>query len=360
MIYCTFVYNFKISLMKKTLLFLFLFLCTTVVAQVLQSDNFNTLTIGNIGTDLAGTTPGQGGWLTFSSNGTAPTTSTNAVNENFQIVSNGNNSTKGLLIQGPNGDKGSRFMWKDGLVTAWNARTSGNNIVEVEYDFFTGSTTTSTAQSGMRIFGVDGTNSRTLSGYVYNSNTRLLQGVAYLNNAGTFGTYLITLQTGGLTLNADTWYRLGFGYDTTTGQPYWRFNTNPSVTINSANYAGPFPIEEIDFLMSVPTTNTVSTSVLFDNYVARATNADTLLDIESNLVDYNNIRIYPNPVTNILNISNPNNFEIKNVSIIDINGRVVKNQSDFSQINVSDLIAGVYFVTIESTDGKTTKKFIKQ
>lgn len=71
--------------------------------------------------------------------------------------------------------------------------------------------------------------------------------------------------------------------------------------------------------------------------------------------------IYPNPTSSILNISNTNNVEIKSISVVDINGRIVKNQSDsLSQINVSDLNAGVYFVTIEAAEGKTTKKFIKQ
>jgi hypothetical protein len=71
--------------------------------------------------------------------------------------------------------------------------------------------------------------------------------------------------------------------------------------------------------------------------------------------------IYPNPTSSVLNISNPNSLEIKNISVVDINGRIVKNQSDsLSQINVSDLNAGVYFITIEAAEGKTTKKFIKQ
>ena len=70
---------------------------------------------------------------------------------------------------------------------------------------------------------------------------------------------------------------------------------------------------------------------------------------------------YPNPATTILNITNPNNFDIKNISVTDINGRVVKNQAgSLTQINVSDLNAGVYFITIEAAEGKTTKIFIKQ
>jgi hypothetical protein len=94
---------------------------------------------------------------------------------------------------------------------------------------------------------------------------------------------------------------------------------------------------------------------LFLDSIILTTNLSTI----SNLIS--NINIYPNPTENFLNISNPNNVEIKNISVVDINGRIVKNQSDsLSQINVSDLNAGVYFVTIEAAEGKTTKKFIKQ
>lgn len=82
--------------------------------------------------------------------------------------------------------------------------------------------------------------------------------------------------------------------------------------------------------------------------------------LSSNDFSLSSISVYPNPVTNVLNISNSNNIEIKNISITDINGRVIKNQTSLTQINVSDLNAGVYFVNIESNDGKTTKKFIKQ
>lgn len=88
-------------------------------------------------------------------------------------------------------------------------------------------------------------------------------------------------------------------------------------------------------------------------------------NITSTLSSYNfeinNFEIYPNPTSSVLNISNPNNYEINNISVVDINGRVIKNQlGTLTQINVSDLNAGVYFVTIEAAEGKTTKKFIKQ
>lgn len=83
--------------------------------------------------------------------------------------------------------------------------------------------------------------------------------------------------------------------------------------------------------------------------------------LSSDSFESNEFTIYPNPATTILNISNTNNVEIKNISVTDINGRVVKNQSGtLTQINVSDLNAGVYFVTIEAAEGKSTQKFIKK
>ncbi len=70
--------------------------------------------------------------------------------------------------------------------------------------------------------------------------------------------------------------------------------------------------------------------------------------------------LYPNPTSSILNITNSDNLDIKNISVVDINGRVVKNQAgSLTQINVSDLNAGVYFVTIETNEGTGTSKFIK-
>ena len=50
--------------MKKTLLVLFLSSLNVITAQTLQSENFTTLSVGNIGTDLTGAAPGQGGFYT--------------------------------------------------------------------------------------------------------------------------------------------------------------------------------------------------------------------------------------------------------------------------------------------------------
>lgn len=362
--------------MKKTLLLLIAISSNCVFSQTLESDNFNGLTIGNIGTDITGTTPGVSNWLTFSSNGTAPTTSTNANNTNYQVVANGNSSTNGLQITSPNGDKGNRFMWKNGLATSWGARTSGNNIIEVQYDFYTGPITNSRTQIGMRIFGLDGTNtSRTLNGFVYTTNTRVLSGVAYLNNGGTPGTFLITLATGGLVLNSDTWYSIGCSYNTITGEILWKTSpASPSSGVVNTAWIPNLSPNEIDFIQAVvaasPTANppvpanNVTSSIIFDNYVARASNADTLLSNEnfSNNSLFN-VNLFPNPVIDYVSL-NIIETQVKKITISDINGRIVKNATENEivnlNINLSDLDTGIYILMIDTDKGISTQKIIKK
>ena len=73
--------------------------------------------------------------------------------------------------------------------------------------------------------------------------------------------------------------------------------------------------------------------------------------------------VSPNPVTDVLRISNSENINFTAIQVTDINGRTVKsmnvNNVTSSQINVSDLNAGIYFLNITSNAGKAVKKFIK-
>lgn len=361
--------------MKKLLLFTVLCGLNFSFAQVLNSDNFNAYTIGNLGTDITGITPGQGGWLTFSSNGTAPTTSTNTDNTNYQVVANGNSSTNGILITSPNGDKGSRLMRRTGIDAAWATRTTGNNIIELEYDFYTGPVTDSRTQVGMRIMGTDATNTtRTLNGFVYTSNTRALQGVCYLNNGGTPGTFLVNIVTGGLILNADTWYTIGCSYNTVTGETLWRTNSvNPSTGLPATNWiAGLNPTQVFAQTVVVGANatstppvpaNTVTSSIIFDNYVMRASATSTLLSSSQfENISNKSFSVYPNPVNDNFTIENTNNIVINSLTLIDINGRTVKtlNNTSLENISISELNSGIYFLNIATENGVATKKIIKE
>lgn len=348
--------------MKKTLLSLLIITGVSFsYSQILQQDNFNTLTIGNVGTDITGTTPGQGSWLTISNNGAAPTTSTNASAANFQIVNTGNNSTNGLSIAGPNGDKGSRFMWKDGLDALWLSRTAGNNRIEVEYDFFTGANTTAQNDFAVILYNAAFT---PIVGINYRSDTRVLTGRARLSQNSVENNFNINFAAApGLVLTENTWIRLAFGYNTTTGQPYWRFTgLTGSTTINqSASIAWvpnlvPF---EVDFVSGTATTNTLSTSRVFDNLIITATAADTLLSVEEVVSIENAVTIYPNPVENSFQIQT-NGFTVNSVNIFDINGRNIKSFQNTNNFDITELPSGIYFVEISNDEMKTTQKIIKK
>jgi hypothetical protein len=349
--------------MKKLLLSITLALTLQCInAQVLQNDDFNSLTIGNVGTSFTGATAGQGLFLTSASNGAAPTTTTNAGNSNFQIVSAGNSSTKGVQLQGPNGAGGGMYLWKDGLNTAFASRTVGNNIIEAEVDFYTGATTTSTGFTGIYLYD---SAYNVINGFVYTNNTRLLRGLATLNNAGTIDVFAINLVTGGLTLTANTWYRLGFGYNTVTGQPTWKLNTSTgTISIASANWATPTLAPfEIDLASEAGTANTVSYSGVFDNFVVRASATDSLLENDNFDIAASKFSVSPNPANDFISVTNSDNILVSGISITDLNGRVVKqnsytNVSDI-QVNVSDLASGMYMMNITSDKGAVTKKIVK-
>jgi len=77
-------------------------------------------------------------------------------------------------------------------------------------------------------------------------------------------------------------------------------------------------------------------------------------------VKKNDINAYPNPFTDILNISDIKN--VKSVSVVDIAGRLIKNiESPSSTLHLGDLKQGVYLVVLNMSDGsKQTIKAIKK
>ena len=75
------------------------------------------------------------------------------------------------------------------------------------------------------------------------------------------------------------------------------------------------------------------------------------------------LSLYPNPTANMVNINLANNNEIANVTITNILGKVVKTTTmngETTQLSVKDLIDGVYFVSIETTNKVITKSLVKR
>ncbi|WP_396199378.1 T9SS type A sorting domain-containing protein [Flavobacterium sp.] len=347
--------------MKKSLLYL----CTALGAfsfanaQEFFYDNYNTLTVGNIGTNLAGTVLGQGGYYTYGGTG--------ATNATFQVVSD--TPTQGNVVQmtGSATATGTWYLFKD-ITAGWAARTTGNNILNVEFDIFTGGATTSKNTARVYIFNSDG--STVLGGLSLNLETKAISGIAYYdpNNGGVnpIGTYSFNLGASNAVINltASSWVRLGLSYDTVTKDVVWK---GPGfwVGVTGATPAtGTTAPSEIDYLHTAGTGNTVSATSKFDNLMVRANATENLLGNSS----FNTTKavfsiVYPNPVTDFASISLVDTT-INAITVMDINGRIVKsgnsNELATAKIDLSDLTAGIYLMKIETDNGVSTEKIIKK
>jgi hypothetical protein len=73
------------------------------------------------------------------------------------------------------------------------------------------------------------------------------------------------------------------------------------------------------------------------------------------------ISVYPNPTTSKLNLHFSNNKTIDKVVIIDVTGKIVKQQTEnTAQINVEKLVTGLYVIEAYSGAEKFQTKFIKE
>ena len=99
-----------------------------------------------------------------------------------------------------------------------------------------------------------------------------------------------------------------------------------------------------------PRTITVTEDATYTAYFVAEGNA-----VDENML--NNIAIYPNPTTGIVNIEAEG---LAKVVVFDVTGREIKALGAQSTIDISDLEAGVYFFSIETANGTAMKKLVKE
>ncbi len=72
------------------------------------------------------------------------------------------------------------------------------------------------------------------------------------------------------------------------------------------------------------------------------------------------LKIFPNPVSSMIQFNFAQSVLVQNVVILNMNGQKVKEVTEASAIDVSELPNGLYFVQVTTNQGTSTQKFIKQ
>lgn len=71
------------------------------------------------------------------------------------------------------------------------------------------------------------------------------------------------------------------------------------------------------------------------------------------------IQIYPNPVKDKLIIENIKNIEIESISLINLNGQIVKQFNSLgTQLDISDISSGLFFLKITYKNGELIEKIM--
>ena len=97
-----------------------------------------------------------------------------------------------------------------------------------------------------------------------------------------------------------------------------------------------------------------STEVFYDNIELYETST---LSIDENFASA--FKLYPNPTSDIINISSSNDVQLKSVKLYDTLGKeVYTSLTEMSSINVSNFTKGVYFLKLEAEDKIATKRIL--
>ncbi|SDL60688.1 T9SS type A sorting domain-containing protein [Chryseobacterium taihuense] len=116
------------------------------------------------------------------------------------------------------------------------------------------------------------------------------------------------------------------------------------------------------YVAGTPNTTQSTTALAFADYTGFLSFAElsAALGTGEILIKEKSIKIYPNPFSDVLNISDIKN--VKSISVIDIAGRVVKSfDKPTATLQLSELNSGMYLVVLNMNDGtKQTLKAIKK
>lgn len=141
--------------------------------------------------------------------------------------------------------------------------------------------------------------------------------------------------------------------------------SSKTITVNVKGDAAVEPNERFALVLSNPVNAVLGT---IDSAICIIKNDDPSFSFNNaapnNISSLSkSVKIYPNPVKEVLNIQGLSTQDKVQLSIVDVNGKVLAKRSVNSPSytwDIKSLSAGTYFVRIESKDKNETLSFIKQ
>jgi len=326
-------------------------------AQSLIDENFDNYSIGNLSNDLSGSVPGQGNWLTEVQIG--------GNFSDFQIMPE---NSKGNILQintpltpSTQTNNSAKFAWKNLPAGGWQNRNSGNDILRVEFEFYTGNSRGVGVEAYHRNI-TSTANGTIIAGFQYETETGRFRGMTRLVIQGVPDLKFILFgpnQTD-LYLKPDTWVKVYYQIDYANNQVYFQIpSENISGSIPTVNLQNDTPAQI--YFAGYMLQGNMEVPIQYDNYKVSAVKSASLSTNEINTEDFN---VYPNPVTDIINITNSENIIVEKIDMYDMNSRLIlsKNFDHQSnvQIDVSSATSGMYIMKIKTDKGSVSRTIIKK
>lgn len=322
-------------------------------AQPLYTEAFN-YAVGALSNDATGAVAGKGGW--FIQGG---------VPADYNIV---NEPGKGnvLKFESITDIYKNREVFRTDLGTHWQQRSSGNNILKLAFDFYTGGHDLASNGSNTDIV-LSVKNNKLLSGFQYYLKNREV--MVSVRDKSTYSMYYLYSSNGQrLILPKDTWLTFEIYIDYYNNKAYY--------SIPALNYTVAYPIislspngnSENDGVPAIVLLKNEKSqgdyTLKFDNINISAQNTVPVVTVGINEVLRNSFNLYPNPATNIVTITNNANKQVQQIRVYDITGKLISTHTYSSettlQLNVENLAAGAYTLHLATAEGTAIKKFIKK
>ncbi|ESU23088.1 hypothetical protein FEDK69T_12350 [Flavobacterium enshiense DK69] len=233
-------------------------------------------------------------------------------------------------------------------ITNWHLREPGNNVVNLEFDFYTGGLTDYVSRGG--IFFTDGEFHSI--GFLMHSSTKK---IVWPDWSPWEPWYEMELGEGNSSvfLPLNSWVRLKMSYD---------------VILKQARFSGPGFSKVYNF---VDDSFSDSLGLLYflhigefqnyyygyDNIVVTATPSSSL-SVGFSETQSEILRLYPNPASDYITVESE--AEIINVYIYDVNGKRSDVLLQGNKIDVSQFPAGNYIVGLKTDKGFVSQKIVKK